>query len=233
MVLAAAGKSSRFGDPLQKKIYASLGGRALWMHAADAFANRQDVAQLIMVIAPEDKQLFNEKFAGAAAMMGMHVVLGGAERADSVLQGLRAVRDEIEWVAIHDAARPCLSAEWIDRVFAAATTSGAAILATPCHATLKRVKGKERTIEETIPRDHLWLAQTPQVFRKSLLVDAYKNHPAPSQATDDASIVEGTGGVVHVVEGSPLNIKVTTQSDMRFAELSLKALPKSKSFPFG
>jgi 2-C-methyl-D-erythritol 4-phosphate cytidylyltransferase len=232
VILAAAGKSSRFNDQFQKKVFANLASRPLWMHAAEAFSRRNDVAQIIVVIAPEDKQLFNEKFAGNAAMLGIQAVVGGEERADSVLNGLKEVREDIGLVAIHDAARPCIAQTWIDDVFAAARQHGAAILATPCSSTLKRV-AEDATITETVDRRGLWLAQTPQVFKKSILTEAYEKHPAPSAATDEASIVEAAGFSVHVVEGSPLNIKVTTKADIRFAELALKSLPKPNPFPFG
>ena len=231
VILAAAGKSSRFGDPHKKKVYTSLAGKPLWMHAAEVFSQRRDVAQTILVIAAEDKDYFQEKFAGNAAFMELEVVVGGSERADSVRRGLEAVRDDIPLVAIHDAARPAIANMWIDAVFQAAEKSDAAILAIPCSSTLKRGT-KEMTISETVSRENLWLAQTPQVFKTKLLRDAYARHPRPSAATDDAAIVEAMGTPVRLVEGSPLNIKVTTQADLKFAELALKALPKSNPFPF-
>lgn len=231
VILAAAGKSSRFGDLFKKKVYVNVGAKPLWMFAAEAFSRRPDVGQLILVIAPDDKELFNEKYAGNAAMLGFQTVVGGTERADSVLNGLREVRDDMPFVAIHDAARPCLADAWIDSVFATARQSGAAILATPCHSTLKRVDPDGRIIE-TVSRKGLWLAQTPQVFRTKLLRDAYLAHPRPSDATDEASLVEALGQSVSVVEGSPMNIKVTTKADLKFAEQALKILPKSNPFPF-
>ncbi len=228
VILAAAGQSQRFNDPYYKKVFVPLSGRPLWMYAAEAFSNRQDVAQIIMVISPADRETFNEKFAGNLALLGAQVVLGGEHRADSVLNGLREVRADIPFVAIHDAARPCIAEAWIDAVFDKAKATGAAILATPCHATLKRV-GADLAIESTVPRDQLWLAQTPQVFRTQLLRDAYAKHPHPNRATDEASLVEALGHRVHVVQGSPLNIKVTTKADLKFAELALKVLPKKNS----
>ena len=225
VILAAAGMSQRFRDPHYKKTVVPLAGRPLWMYAAEAFSNRNDVAQIIMVIAAEDRESFVEKFGGNLALLGAQLVLGGATRAESVQNGLKEVRADIPFVAIHDAARPCISEVWIDAVFSKAKATGAAILATPCNATLKRVNTQQE-IEATVPRDRLWLAQTPQVFRTELLRAAYAKHPNPAQATDDASIVESYGHPVHIVEGSPLNIKVTTKADMKFAELALKSLPK-------
>ena len=232
VILAAAGKSERFGDAYYKKVFAPLSGRPLWMYAAEAFSKRDDVGQILLVIAQEDRELFADKFAGNAAMLGIQVVIGGAQRADSVLAGLNQVREDLPLVAIHDAARPCLATPWIDAVFHAAKQTGAAILATPCHATLKRAD-KDGKILETVPRTGIWLAQTPQVFRTQLLKDAYARHPRPSTATDDAAIVEHSGHAVKIVPGSPLNLKVTTKEDMKLAELSIKALPRGNPFPFG
>ncbi len=232
VILAAAGKSSRFGDPFTRKVFATIASKPLWMYAAEAFSKRKDVAQLIIVVSRDDKETFNEKYAGNAAMLGVQAVLGGEERADSVLNGLQAVRDDLPMVAIHDAARPCLAEVWIDAVFAAAETQGAAILATPISSTIKRVS-PHNTITETVSREGLWLAQTPQVFRKDVLLSAYEQHKSPSRATDEASIVEAAGYPVAVVEGSPLNVKVTNKADMKFAELALKALPRPNPFPFG
>lgn len=231
VILAAAGRSSRFGDPHKKKVYALLAGKPLWMHTAEFFSNRRDVAQTILVISADDRELFQEKYAGNAAFLNVQVVVGGEQRADSVLRGLEAVAADIPYVAIHDAARPCIAKTWVDAVFQAGEREGAAILAIPCSSTLKRAAA-DRSIQETVSRENLWLAQTPQVFKTQLLRDAYARHPSPATATDDAAIVEACGTRVKLVEGSPLNIKVTTQADLKFAELALKALPKTNPFPF-
>lgn len=231
VVLAAAGRSTRFGDPHTKKVFTTVAGKPLWMYAAEAFSKRSDVAQVVIVISPEDKEMFREKFAGNAMILGVETVLGGAQRADSVLNGLDAVRPEIPFVAIHDAARPCIAEAWIDAVFEQAKESGAALLATPCSSTLKHVD-QDRNVVKTVSREQLWLAQTPQVFRTETLKQAYAQHPNPSVATDEASLVEEAGFPVKVVLGSPLNIKVTTKADLKFAELALKALPKPNPFPF-
>lgn len=231
VVLAAAGQSSRFGDPHIKKVFAQIDSKPLWMLAAEAFSQRSDVAQIVIVISPEDKELFNEKYAGNAAMMGVSAVLGGKTRAESVQNGLQAVRDDIPLVAIHDAARPCLADAWIDAVFSKARTTGAAILATPCASTLKRVRDDQ--IVETVCREAMWLAQTPQVFRRDLLCSAYEQVQDCGAATDEASLVERIGHPVAIVPGSPLNIKVTTKQDLQFVKAALKVLPRPPAFPFG
>ena len=226
VILAAAGKSRRFHDKHYKKPFAPLANRAVWLHSAERFLNRDDVKQVIVVIAPEDREQFQSKFGANVAILGLQVVAGGAERSDSVAAALAHVNPDVDFVAVHDAARPCLVDEWIDRLFAAAVKSDAAILAVPVTGTLKRVAA-DKTIEKTVPRDQLWEAQTPQVFRRQLLLDAYaKRGDVP--ATDDAQLVERLGHTVTIVPGSRLNLKITTREEFRLAEQALKALPKPK-----
>ena len=125
VILPAAGKSSRFRDQHYKKPFAPLDGRPVWMHAADRFVNRADVVQTLLIIAPDDREHFAEKFGGNAALLGIEIVEGGAERSDSVARALERVRDDADFIAVHDAARPCIANEWIDAVFAAAERTGA------------------------------------------------------------------------------------------------------------
>lgn len=235
VVLPAAGRSTRFRDPNYKKPFANLGGRAVWLHSAERFLNRKDVKQVIVVVAEDDREEFGRKFGANLAIMGVEVCPGGAERTDSIQNALAKVRDEIDFVAIHDAARPCTADKLIDQVFAAAQQHGAAILAIPVASTLKRAApGKPATIAETVDRSGLWEAQTPQVFRRELINKAYAARTAA--LTDDAQLVERIGVSVALVEGSAMNLKITTKDDLRLAEQVLKVLPKAKpegfSHPF-
>ncbi len=240
VILPAAGKSSRFRDAYYKKPFVPLEGRPVWLHAAEKFTNRNDVKQTLLVIAPEDRETVQSKFGANAALLGIELVDGGQERYDSVAAALARVAPEIDFVAVHDAARPCLADEWIDAVFAAATKTGAAILATPISGTVKRV-GKDpvtkvQSIQETVSREGLWEAQTPQVFRRQLLLEAYARRGG-APATDDAQLVERLGHKVTIVCGSPMNLKITTKDDLRLAAALLKALPRPKlagpAHPFG
>jgi 2-C-methyl-D-erythritol 4-phosphate cytidylyltransferase len=226
VILPAAGKSSRFRDQHYKKPFAPLDGKPVWMHAAERFTSRKDVVQSLVVVAPEDREHFTEKFGGNAALLGIEIVEGGAERYDSVAKALALVNAEVDFVAVHDAARPCLVPEWIDAVFAAAVKTGAAILAAPVTGTLKRGAG-DQTIAETVARENLWEAQTPQVFRRQLLIDAYARR-GKDPATDDAQLVERLGQKVTIVPGSPMNIKITTKEDLRIASALLRILPRPK-----
>jgi 2-C-methyl-D-erythritol 4-phosphate cytidylyltransferase len=196
------------------------------LHSAERFLNRPDVKQVIVVIAADDRELFNLKFGANIAILGVTVVEGGQERTDSVQRALEQVKEGIDFVAVHDAARPCLAEAWIDDVFAAAARDGAAILAAPVAETLKRGDEKKRVIE-TVDRRNLWIAQTPQVFRRQLLVEAYAKR-GKENVTDDAQLVERLGQPVTIVPSSPLNIKITTRDDLKLAEQVLKVLPKPK-----
>jgi 2-C-methyl-D-erythritol 4-phosphate cytidylyltransferase len=228
VILPAAGRSTRFGDPKQKKIFAELDGRAVWLRAVEPFINRDDVAQTIVVIAPEDRELFERRFRASVAFMNIQVIDGGAERSDSIARALEAVDPACAFVAIHDAARPCLTAALVDAVFASALTHGAALLAIPVADTVKRA-GADRFTTGTLARENLYLAQTPQVFRRDLLLRAYANRSRlGAGATDDTQLVEAIGERCAIVEGSPLNLKITTGADLRLASAVLQALPKPK-----
>lgn len=226
VILPAAGRSTRFRDSSYKKPFAPLANKAIWLHSAERFLSRDDVVQTILVISPEDREQFQFKFGANIAFLDIEVIDGGAERADSVQAALARVKPQADFVCIHDAARPCLTDAWIDDIFSAAEKTGAAIFAIPVAGTLKRV-GSDHKIQETVSRENLWEAQTPQVFRRQLLLEAYAKRDG-FVATDDAQLVERIGHAVTVLTGSPINIKITTKEDQRLAEQLLKALPKPK-----
>lgn len=234
VIVVAAGSGSRFGGN-ESKVFALLDGQPLVIRALQLFVNREDVCQTVLAIAPGDISQVKSKFGPNLGFMGVRLVEGGAERVDSVEKALGAIGDDADLVAVHDAARPCVIGEWIDMVIAEAGKSGAAILATPVTATLKRVSAA-KVIDRTEPRDGLWLAQTPQVFRKDILKAAYAARArVPGPVTDDAQLVEALGHPVSVVEGDARNIKITTRGDMSLASAVLKTLPqpKPKAGPLG
>jgi 2-C-methyl-D-erythritol 4-phosphate cytidylyltransferase len=230
VILAAAGRSSRFNDPYQKKVYASVHGKPVWQYSAQLFADHPRIGQIIMSIAADDKQLVQEKFAGNLTLFGVEVVLGGDERCDSVRNALERIRPGIELVAIHDAARPCLSRQSLNQVIEEASKHGAAILASPIRATVKRIDNATQRIIETVPREGLWQAQTPQVFRAEDLKRAYAN--LLGKPTDDSQAIERLGIPVRIVEGPESNIKITTKDDLRTCEGILKSPTRTKDNPF-
>ncbi len=226
VIIPAAGKSSRFGDAYYKKPFIKLIDKAVWLHSAQLFHQRADVGQLILVISPEDRAHFEQFFSSNVAVMDLTVVEGGAERSDSVRNALEAVGAEFDHVAIHDAARPCLHKKWVDKVFAAGKETGAAILAHPIASTIK-YSGNGKTVEKTVDRSGMFEAQTPQVFKRSLLEEAFAkfgNEPF----TDEAQLVERSGHPVQLVDCSAMNIKLTTKADMDLAKAIMKALPGAK-----
>ncbi|MGD0516993.1 MAG: 2-C-methyl-D-erythritol 4-phosphate cytidylyltransferase [Thermoguttaceae bacterium] len=226
VILPAAGRSSRFKDKNYKKPFVPMANKAVWLHSAERFLGRDDVVQTIIIISPEDRENFTSKFGANIAILGIEVVDGGAQRADSVQAALARVKPQADFVCIHDAARPCICDQWIDQIFSAAQQTGAAIFAIPVAGTLKRVDANHE-IEETVARQNLWEAQTPQVFRRELILEAYAKRGGLN-ATDDAQLVERIGHKVTVVPGSPVNLKITTREDLRLAEHALKAMPKPK-----
>jgi 2-C-methyl-D-erythritol 4-phosphate cytidylyltransferase len=216
VILPAAGQSTRFGAA-DKKPFLDLAGRAVWLHAATAFAARVDVCQLLLVVAPDDRPAFEQRFAAEVAAVRADVVDGGSARFESVANALARLRPEVEFVAVHDAARPCISTALIDAVFARAAATGAALLAAPVTDTIKRGDDSGR-VTDTVDRRGLWLAQTPQVFRRDWLVDAYARRQSLGSAiTDDAQLVEAAGHAVYLVHGSAENLKITTPADLALA----------------
>jgi 2-C-methyl-D-erythritol 4-phosphate cytidylyltransferase len=156
------------------------------------------------------------------------VMAGGTERQDSVRHALAAIGDETEIVVVHDAVRPFLTGRMLEEVVTVARANGAAIVALPMRDTVKQV-GDDRVIERTVDRRSLWLAQTPQAFRRKWLQEAHrKAHLEGVQATDDAYLIEWFGRPVSVVEGSGENIKVTRPEDLIIGEAILAAREASR-----
>lgn len=228
VILPAAGKSSRFRDR-EKKPFVNLDGRAVWLRCAELFITRDDVCQCLIVVAPEDQETFRRRYQANMAFMNVQIANGGAERFDSVANALAMVKEEADFVAIHDAARPCVSAELIDTVFSSAAKTGAAMLAVPVTDTIKRADDKG-LVKETVERRGLWLAQTPQVFRRDWLIEAYaKRGQLGRDITDDAQLIEALGHPIYLIQGSTTNVKITTREDLALAEAVLKSRPKPKA----
>ena len=212
VILPAAGKSTRFGGR-EKKPFTQLDGRAVWLRTAELFITRDDVVQTFLVIDPEDREMFMMKYHANIAFMNVKVIDGGAERFDSIANALAQVPGDADYIAIHDAVRPCATKDLVDLVFAAAVKHGAAIPAVRVADTVKQVNA-DRVITASPPRSDLWLAQTPQVFLATVIQEAYaRRKQFPGAITDDSQLVEALGVKVHVVDGDPSNIKITTAED--------------------
>jgi 2-C-methyl-D-erythritol 4-phosphate cytidylyltransferase len=222
VIFPAAGASTRFGE---NKLVADLVGQPVIVRAINAFLPREDVSEI--VIATRDRQSLEEaiqRLDHADVILGSRKLRwcdGGQTRAHTVQLAARATR--AEWIAIHDAARPLVSQDLIDRAFAAALSGGAAAPAMPMHLTIKEAHGPlPAAIIRTVPRDRLWAMQTPQCMRRTDLLDAFENCGLSlDQITDDVQLLELTARPVTLVAGEERNLKITTPLDLKIASMLL------------
>lgn len=227
VIVCAAGASSRFGGD-KKKPFIEVAGRPAFLRSIDFFANRDDVKQIILSIPRDEEELVTVKWGSALAFNGVKLCFGGRERFETVATALEKVREDIELIAVHDAVRCCLTNDWIDAVFEKAARTGAAMLACPVVATLKKVENG--IIVDTVDRQHLYEAQTPQVFAAVALREAYANLGKIDKAkvTDDSLLMEAMGHPVHIVETDQSNLKITKKADVPIAEAIINSRPKPK-----
>lgn len=230
VIIPAAGESSRFTGSRRKKPFVDLKGRAIWLRSVEHFLGRKDVAEVVLVLSQNDIEEFRERFRANLAFMDLVIVAGGDSRAESVQNGLRALSEPSDFVAVHDAARPLLTESWISELFEAARTKDAVIPGVPISSTIKRVDASG-AIVSTVDRTSLVMAQTPQVFRRRILEDAYAAVPSPASHTDEASLVVASGHTVYVHPGWPMNIKITERQDLELAETLIDALPSGGGLP--
>ena len=212
-LIVAAGSGSRAGGAIPKQ-YAHVGGKALLAHAYDAFADHPAVDEVVVVIAAGAEPL------AAAALGPVRTIVGGATRRESVARGLAAI--EADRVLVHDAARPFVPAQVIDRILAALDTNEGAIPGLAVADTLVRDGS-------VVPRDGLFRVQTPQGFRLPALRAAHAEWPADEEATDDAQMVQRLGGSVALVQGDAMLDKVTHPQDFAAAEAKIAWETRSAS----
>jgi 2-C-methyl-D-erythritol 4-phosphate cytidylyltransferase len=217
-LIPAAGVGARMGASSPKQ-YLKIGGKPMLRHTLDAFQSSDLIAHTFVVVSPDDP------FIDAVAPHHGVTVLrcGGASRMESVKNGLAVLANTLssrDWVLVHDAARPGLTAELIEKLITATSDHDVGgLLALPVVDTVKRCIDGEAC--GTVPRNGLWLAQTPQMFRFQLLREALQAATDPNSITDDASAVEALGLSPKLVEGHPRNLKVTLPEDIRIAEMYL------------
>jgi 2-C-methyl-D-erythritol 4-phosphate cytidylyltransferase len=224
VIVPAAGRGSRFGGELPKQ-YLDLLGRPVLEHTLRTLLAHPAVSGAMVVLAANDP-----RWPGWRELENKPVLtcLGGAERADSVLAGLRALPASVPaegWVLVHDAARPCVKSLDLSRLFAALKTDPVgALLAAPLRDTLKRA-GDDGRVEATVPRGSMWRALTPQAFRRDSLLRALESaERAGVVATDEAMAIERLGLKPLLVEGSEDNLKITTPADLAVAESILRRM---------
>jgi 2-C-methyl-D-erythritol 4-phosphate cytidylyltransferase len=216
-LVPAAGSGSRMGSA-QPKQYLALAGKPMIYHSLATLCQCPDIATVFVVLAPEDTQFHSYDWSAFGDKL-QPLYCGGATRAESVLNGLMASELEPdEWVLVHDAARPCLTQAHLSRLITELRDDDVGgILAVPVADTLKRADGAKR-IARTEDRNGLWQAQTPQMFRAGLLLEALETAPS---VTDEASAIEALGLHPKLVECESTNFKVTYPQDIRLAELLL------------
>ena len=229
VILPAAGSATRFGGPVNK-LLVPLAGVPLIVHSLRAFLSRPDVTHVILPTSAAAclEEAGSSELAACLRDWRVRLCAGGANRAESVSRGLAEVPHDVEWVAVHDAARPLVSQELIDRTFAAARERGAAAVpALAVSLTVKQAPGPlPARVERTVPRQNLWTMQTPQVMRRADLLAAFESCPLPlGEITDDAQLLELAGQPVWLVEGEDRNLKITTATDLHVAELLLGTSP--------
>jgi 2-C-methyl-D-erythritol 4-phosphate cytidylyltransferase/2-C-methyl-D-erythritol 2,4-cyclodiphosphate synthase len=222
-IIAAGGRGQRFGAAEPKQLLA-IGGRPMLERSVSAFLSHPSVNEVIVALPQElvdDPPVYlrsAEAFTPDGSGKPLRVVAGGARRQDSVANAFRAVAERSDVIVIHDAARPFASADLIARTIAAAAESGAAVAALPARDTVKQ--GRDQFVGATLPRETIFLAQTPQAFRRSVLADALE---LADDATDEAALAERAGHQVRLVTGEASNIKITTPEDLVLAEAIAQA----------
>ena len=220
-LVPAAGRGLRMGGSVPKQ-FLSIGGEPLIVQSLRILQAAPVVGQIILAVPPADIEYCEREIVLRHRFTKVtKVVAGGAERQDSVRHALAQVPSDTDIVLIHDAVRPFVTQRMIEEVVAASRKEGAAIIALPMRDTVKQVRA-DGMIERTVDRTPLWLAQTPQAFRRDWIETAHRNaHAEGVRATDDAFLVEWLGYSVAVVEGSGENIKVTRPEDLVIGEAIL------------
>lgn len=225
VILPAAGSSSRFGAARNKLVH-MLAGKPVIAHTLELFLSRPDVKQVILA-AGDDSDVAREEHSSWQMLMQdprVKRVPGGKTRAHSVLAALEAVDASIEWVAVHDAARPLVTHAVIDATLKLARQHGAAVPAMQVSLTIKKAAGPlPAKVQATVPRHELWAMQTPQIARRFALLDAFRYCPVPLElVTDDVQLIELAGGEVWLAPGDERNLKITTHQDLMLAEMLME-----------
>ena len=222
-LVPAAGRGARMGSQTPKQ-YLALGGQPLLVHSLRVLDSSAAVSEIILAVPEADREYcLNEIVSRHGFHKVTKVVPGGAQRQDSVRHALDAAGEENELVLVHDAVRPFLTPDMVDKVIQRAAQVGGAVVAIQMRDTVKQV-GVDGLIQQTMDRRSLWLAQTPQAFKVKILREVHRKAQLEGvHATDDAQLMERYGHPVAVVEGSGDNIKVTRPEDLAMGEAILAA----------
>ena len=223
VVIVAAGRGERLGAALSKQ-FLDLAGRSALQRSVRVFDGHADVSEIVVVL-PAD-MLEKASDVIGPTKVPVRAVAGGRRRQDSVRAGAAALSSTVDLVLVHDAARPFVDAALVGRVIEGAAAAGAAVPAVQAKDTVKsrdRVTGR---VQATLPREDVWLAQTPQGFRRDVFDAAFAGGEQAPDATDDAALAERAGHAVAIVEGDDRNVKITTRDDLAAARARLAGAPR-------
>lgn len=219
-IIAAGGRGQRLGAAVPKQLL-SVGGQSILQRSVALFLDHPQIDELVVAL-PEELAADPPAYLRDASKP-VRVVVGGARRQDSVCNAFRAVADDAELIVVHDAARPFASHDLISRTIAAALESGAALAALPARDTVKRsAAAAVAVVGETLPRESIYLAQTPQAFTRRVLREALALGDVGADATDEAALAERAGHTVRLVEGEQANIKITTPEDLAVSDAIIR-----------
>ncbi len=221
VIMPAAGLSLRMGANVRKP-FLMIDEKPVFFYTLEKFCKLKRVREIIFVVNERDRSTVIERWSDELkAYKVTKIITGGERRQDSIYNGLSHLDSDTEIILIHDAVRPLVKKEEIEAVIKSTEEKGAAIIASPMKLTVKKVNSRLEIIN-TVPRHDLWMAQTPQGFKRDLIVNAYdKVKDTNEEFTDDAEVVEKAGYTVGIVSGSYDNIKITTREDLKLAELLL------------
>ena len=227
-IIPAGGVGKRMGNGIPKQ-YLLLAGIPILAHTLKAFQRSPVIDEIVLAVPEADMPEVRQSIVVKYGLSKVGLILsGGRERQDSVRNALQHVNDEHEIIVIHDAVRPFVSEDLISRAVAAAREFGAITVGVPVKDTVKKVTA-EGWVKKTVTREGLWLTQTPQVFRRPIILAAYKKAAAEGfYGTDDACLVERMGIPVRMIPGESDNIKVTTAEDLLLGELIIRLLPDER-----
>lgn len=219
-VIVAAGSGLRFGEKKQIK---QLGTKPLYLYSLQRFMECDVIDEIVLVV-PEDLiKTITSKVRKFNQTPEIKIIIGGKLRQDSVMAGIKELSADCGIFCIHDAARPFVSVNLIKKTISACENNDGAVAARPSHDTVKEVNPNDNRIKRTLPRETIWLAQTPQVFHRSQLIKALSYAKENKiQVTDEATLLESLNYSIVVVKGDTKNFKITSQNDWKLAELILE-----------
>lgn len=215
-IIPAAGIGARMGSD-RPKTFMPLAGIPMIVHTLKAFEACSSVDKVVLVVHPDYADEYQRLVEEYGLTKVKEYITGGARRSESVGNGLTYVDSDCGIIVVHDGARPLIKPELIDKAVAMCVTDRAVVVGVPVKQTIKKINAVEGSVERTLDREALWEIQTPQVFHRDVLVEAYE-HAKSMDVTDDASLVEQIGIKVKVMQGDYFNIKITTPEDVAIAE---------------